>query len=90
MGGNSLFDKLESDLQTRLLAQESNERLTNSYRYEGDFVFVLPEGIFTRAEGLEEKYPAVNGKIFVDVPIKGMLEELTQEQADQFYDLGGR
>jgi hypothetical protein len=87
---DSLFDRLGLNLENRRLEERATERLSRSYRYEGDFILVLPGDVFVRAPKLEEKFPAVNGKIFLDVPINGFLHELTQKQSDQIYELGGR
>ncbi|MEP2774952.1 MAG: hypothetical protein ABJQ29_09955 [Luteolibacter sp.] len=87
---DSLFDRLGLNLENRRLEERATERLSRSYRYEGDFVLVLPGDVFVRAPKLEQKFPAVNGRIFLDVPIQGFLHELTVPQSDQIYELGGR
>lgn len=87
---DSLFNRLGLNLENRRLEERATERLSRSFRYDGDFVLVLPGDVFVRAPELEEKYPAVNGKVFLDVPVKGYLHELTQRQSDQIYELGGR
>lgn len=87
---DSLFDRLGLNLENRRLEERATEKLSRSFRYNGDFVLVLPGDVFVRAPELEEKYPAVNGKIFLDVPVQGFLHELTQRQSNQIYELGGR
>ncbi|MGJ8642017.1 MAG: hypothetical protein ACSHX9_01305 [Luteolibacter sp.] len=87
---DSLFDRLGLNLENRRLEERATEKLSRSYRYDGDFVLVLPGDVFVRAPELEKKFPAVNGKIFLDVPVKGFLHELTQQQSDLIYELGGR
>lgn len=86
----SAFEKIDISLESRRLKQRSIEKLSRSFRYDGDFVIVLPEDVFARAPQLEEKFPSVNGQILLDVPVKGFLHELTQRQSDQIYELGGR
>lgn len=86
----SVFERLGMNLENRRLEERATERLSRSFRYDGEFVLVLPDGVFTRAPRLDEKYPAVDGKIPLEVPVAGFLHEITQKQAEQFYELGGR
>lgn len=88
--GLSLSERLGLNIATRRLDERTAGKLSRYYRYVGDFVLVLPGGVFDRAPNLEEKFPEVNGKVFLDVPINGYLHELTKEQSDEIYELGRR
>jgi hypothetical protein len=86
----SLFDRLGLSLDNLRLEQQAAERLAQAYRYEGLFTITLPPDIFARAPKLSEIYPSngANGRVVMDVPIHGVIYEITQEQANEIYEKG--
>jgi len=89
---DSLFDKIGSRGQTRRLEQNAAERLTRSYRYEGKFAITLSKEAFARAPKLATNYPVSEqtGRIPLEVPIEGLLYDITINQADEIYRDGSR
>lgn len=91
-GDESVSDKLGFSLEYRLLEEKAAERLTRTLQYEGSFQISLPKDAFDKAQGLAEKYADrdAGGRILMDVPLEGMLYELTLKQAEQIYEKGAR
>lgn len=89
---DSLFGRLGQTGYTRRIEEMAAERLTRSYRYEGRFNVTLKKEAFARAPQLAEAYPVseTTGRISIDVPIEGILYDLTMEQADEIYKNGTR
>lgn len=89
---NSLFDQLGVNMETRRLDEQTHERLVRALRYEGRFTVTLPKEAFTRAPQLAELYPGEEGtgRVSMEVPLQGVLYELTQEQAEEIYEKGAR
>jgi hypothetical protein len=88
----SLFDKLAVLRENRRIREYESEKLSRSYRYEGEFQITLMKTAFDRAPELKEAYPASSGdgRIAMTVPIKGVLYELTSELANEIYEKGRR
>ncbi len=91
-GDDSLFNRLGLGLQNRRLEEKASEQLSRSYRYEGDFSITLPGEAFARAPHLVTLHPVSekDGRIHLDVPIDGVLYDLTLGQADEIYKNGTR
>ncbi len=88
----SLFNKLSILRQARRMKETESEILTRSYRYEGAFQVSLMNKVFERAPKLAEKYPPAQdtGRIYIHVPIKGLLYELTNHVSKEIYEKGGK
>lgn len=89
-GDESLFDRLGLSLESLRLEQNAAERLAQACRYEGLFTITLPKDIFARSPKLSEMYPSngANGRVVMDVPINGVIYDITQEQANEIYEKG--
>jgi hypothetical protein len=88
----SLFDKLGIGLENRIMEEKAAEQLSRSMRYEGIFQISLSKDAFDRAPGLAEAYPTrdATGRIIMEVPLEGVLYELTLKQSDEIYEKGAR
>lgn len=89
---DSLFERLGLSIENRRLEERAAEQLSRSYRYEGRFTASLPKDAFEKAPKLEQIYPArgEGGRILVEVPLEGVLYDLTLKQADEIYTNGTR
>jgi len=88
----SLFEKMdarESQRQADISASENAARLL---RYEGMFKVSLLPHSFDRADALKAHAPVdpASGRIPIDVPLSGTLNDLTRDQAEEIYKLGQR
>lgn len=88
----SLFGKLAVQGKNRRILEYQAEKLSQSYRYEGEFKITLMQTAFDRAPVLKTAFPATaeGGRIPISVPIRGVLYELTEDIAKQLYDKGRR
>lgn len=88
----SLFGRLGLSDQNRRIEEEAAERLARSYRYEGMFKITLKKEAFVRAPQLAKIYPIseTSGRVPIEVPINGVLYDLTLDQADDLYKQGTR
>jgi hypothetical protein len=91
-GDDSLYEKLGLSVETRRLEERASERLSRAYRYEGGLEISLPKEAFEKAPRLAEAYPKrdAGGRILMDVPLEGVLYELTLKQSDEVYQKGAR
>lgn len=91
-GDKSLFGKLAELRQTRRVREFEAEKLTRSYRYEGEFKVSLMKSAFDRAPALKEAYPVDpdTGRILISAPIEGVLYEVTSDIANEIYEKGRR
>ncbi|MEO5917412.1 MAG: hypothetical protein ABIS50_24500 [Luteolibacter sp.] len=89
---NTLFDRLELDLQKRRIDQLSSDRLSRTLRYDGLFRITLPSDVFERAPKLIAQFPVdpASGRVPLMVPIEGGLYEITLKQAEEIYTQGRR
>jgi len=80
---------LDSD---RRLQQRAAELLLKDLRYEGGFRITLPASAFTRAPELNAQYPVdpSTGRVSLDVPVQGGIDEITLQQAEALYEKGRR
>jgi len=87
-GNKSLFEKLADLRESRRLREIESEKLSRSYRYEGEVNVTLMKNAFDRVPELKQAYPAQSGggRILIPVPIKGLLYEVTSEVADIVYE----
>lgn len=88
----TLFEKLGLNIENRRLEEQAAARLSRSFRYEGRFEISLPKNAFEKAPRLEGIYPArdANGRILMEVPLSGVLYDLTLGQAEEIYEKGAR
>jgi hypothetical protein len=88
----TLFEKLGLNIENRRLEEKAAERLSRSFYYEGRFEISLPGNAFEKAPKLEDIYPArdPNGRILMEVPLSGVLYDLTIGQAEEIYEKGAR
>lgn len=88
----SLFDRLGLSIENRRLKDKAAERLTRTYRYEGLFTVTLLRDAFARAPKLQKMYPGngANGRVVMDVPLEGVLYDVTLKQANEIYEKGAR
>jgi len=88
----SLFEKISILRENQLVRQFDSDRLSRSYRYEGEFNLTLMSTVFDRAPELKQMFPATSdtGRIPITVPIKGLLYEVTEDFAKTLYDKGWR
>ncbi|MFN4943381.1 MAG: hypothetical protein ACK5G9_06265 [Akkermansiaceae bacterium] len=88
----SLFGKLAIMSINRRILEYEAEKLSQSYRYEGEFKITLMQTAFDRAPELKAVFPgtADGGRIPISVPIQGVLYELTEGIAKQLYEKGRR
>jgi hypothetical protein len=88
----SLFGKLAILGENRRMREYESEKLSRSYRYEGEFQITLMKTAFDRAPELKAVYPAATdtGRIPMAVPIQGVLYEVTADLANQLYEKGRR
>ncbi|MES2983159.1 MAG: hypothetical protein V4727_12675 [Verrucomicrobiota bacterium] len=91
-GDKSLFGKLAVLRENRRMREFESEKLSRSYRYEGEFNVTLMKTAFDRSPTLKAVYPAATeaGRIPITVPIKGLLYEVTGDLANEIYEKGGR
>lgn len=87
-GNKSLFEKLAALRASNRLREFESEKLSRSYRYEGEVNVTLMKTTFDRVPELKQAYPQTSGggRIVIPVPIKGLLYEVTSELADIIYD----
>ncbi len=88
----ALFGKLTALAGNRRIREYEAEKLSQSYRYEGELQMTLMKTAFDRAPELKAAYPptSAGGRISVAVPIKGVLYEVTEELAKEIYEKGRR
>ncbi len=91
-GEDTLFERLGLTIENRRQQEKAAERLFQSNQYGGKFTVTLPKDAFDRAPKLAERYPhdPQTGRIVVDVPLEGVLYEVTLPQAEEIYKLGTR
>lgn len=89
---SSVFGKLAVLRQNRRMREYEAEKLSQSYRYEGELQITLMHTAFDRAPALKEAYPApaVAERIPMIVPIRGVLYEVTEDLANEIYAKGKR
>jgi hypothetical protein len=87
-----LFEKIESKHALRQQEVSESEGGARLLRYEGLFKVSLLPHSFDRAEALKEHAPVdpQTGRIPIDVPLSGTLNDLTRDQAEEIYKLGQR
>ena len=87
-GNKSLFEKLVELSDHHRLGNLEWEKLSRSYRYEGEVNVTLMKTAFDRVPELKQAYPPTSGggRILIPVPIKGLLYEVTSELADIIYE----
>jgi len=88
----SLFGKLAVLRENRRIQEIETEKLSRSYRYEGQLQISLMKTAFDRAPELAGMYPvsSESGRVVLEVPIKGLLYELTADLAKELYEKGAR
>jgi hypothetical protein len=88
----SLFGKLDGLGNNRRILEYHAEKLSQSFRYEGEFKITLMQTAFDRAPELKAAFPATadGGRIPISVPIQGVLYELTEDVAKELYEKGRR
>ncbi len=88
----SLFNRLGLSVENRRLEERAAEQLSRSLRYEGEFTISLPREAFARAPQLAEMFPPdeKTKRIPLEVPLDGILYDLTLEQAELIYENGTR
>lgn len=88
----ALFGKLTTLGNNRRITEYEAAKLSQSYRYEGEFKITLMGTAFDRAPALKAFYPATSdlGRIPITVPIKGVLYEVTANLAKTIYEKGRR
>lgn len=79
----SLFARLGLGAESRKLEVNAAARLAEAYRYEGLFTITLPQNVFAKAPRLQEMFPGngANGSVVMEVPIEGLISEITEKQA---------
>lgn len=89
---DSLFEKFGLSSEERAIEAKSNAKLSGSYIYDGKFEMSLPKDVFLRSPKLAEAHPVdeVTGRVEIEVPVEGVLYELTAKQSDEIYRLGAR
>jgi hypothetical protein len=98
--GKAGEERTEGDFYERLgfldndrrLQQRAAELLLKELRYEGGFRITLPASAFTRAPELNALHPVdpVTGRVTLDVPVQGGIDEITLQQAEALYEKGRR
>jgi hypothetical protein len=88
----SLFGQLEISNDDRRVREYEEEKLSRSYRYEGEFLILLMKTAFSRAPELQQLYPVSSDteRIPITVPIEGLLYEVTEDLANEIYEKGRR
>lgn len=88
----NLFSKLAALGESRRIREYEAEKLSQSYRYEGEFQMTLMKTAFDRAPELKAAYPpnSAGERISFAVPIKGLLYEVTADLAKEIYEKGRR
>ena len=88
----TLLSRLQISQQRRQMAVAAAEELTRSYRYKGNFLATLRKNAFVRFPLLMEVYPVSEelDRIKIDVPMEGVLLDLTKEQASEIYTKASR
>lgn len=88
----TLFGKLATLGKNRRIREYEAEKLSQSYRYEGELQMTLMKTAFDRAPELKAAYPptSAGGRISIAVPIKGVLYEVTADLAKEIYEKGRR
>lgn len=89
---SSLFDRVTQSMDARQLEVQAAERSSRMLRYEGLVRITLPPDIFERAPRLQQQFPVDSnlGRIPMAVPLKGTLDDLTLDQAEELYLQGRR
>lgn len=90
--GHALFERIDQNFESSILAEQAAERESRSLIYEGLFQITLPPDTFENVQALRELLPVdpQTGRIPLDVPIKGDIYSLTFEQAEDLYLRGQR
>ncbi|MFK7849553.1 MAG: hypothetical protein AB8D78_01135 [Akkermansiaceae bacterium] len=88
----SIFDRLGLNEETRRAESEEVELQLRSYRYQGQLLATLKKDAFARAPLLAVEYPVNESsrRIPFEIPIEGLLFELTADQAEEVYVKGTR
>jgi hypothetical protein len=83
----SLFDKIGQGFEARRMEEQAVERESRTLIYEGGFQITLLPDTFETLPSLRELYPvdAQNGRIPMDVPIKGDLFSITYDLTEDLY-----
>ncbi len=91
-GDATLFERLGLTIENRRKQEKASESQFRSNRYEGKFTVTLPKDAFDRAPKLVERYPQdpQTERIVMEVPVEGVLYDLTLPQAEEIYKLGTR
>ncbi len=85
--GNSLFNRLDLEMQKRRIEAQTSDRLSRTLLYKGLFRITLPPDAFERAPKLATTLPVdlQSGRIPLTIPIEGSLYEITLKQAEDLY-----
>jgi hypothetical protein len=88
----SLFNRLGLSVENRRIEERAAAQLSRSLRYQGKFTISLKGEAFTRAPELAVMFPVdeKSNRIPMDVPLDGILYDLTLEQAEKIYENGSR
>jgi len=88
----SLFERLGLNVENRRLEERVAEQLSRSLRYEGKFTISLPKEAFARAPNLAGSFPVdpKTNRVPMEVPLEGVLYDLTLGQAEEIYKKGTR
>jgi hypothetical protein len=91
-GDGDFFEHFEFLDNSRQMQLRAAELLQRNLQYEGGFRITLPASAFVRAPELRDQYPpdTTTGRISLDVPVKGGLDEITLTQAEELYEKGRR
>jgi hypothetical protein len=88
----SLFQQVNMNTETRRIEELAAEEKARAFRYEGKIQMSLKRDAFARAPKLASIYPvsAEMQRLVLEVPLEGLLYDLTFEQADEIFKQGGR
>ena len=89
---DNLFNRLNIQRELSRIRLSLSDQLTPLMNYEGNCVITIPGNAFERAQDLLEVYPVEtsSGRIRMEVPISGMIEDLTKAQSEDMYRRGRR
>jgi hypothetical protein len=87
--GAEMYDRLAQKRIDDVLLEEEMIRRSQALRCSGGMTITIPGDAFDRNERLREVYPidADSGRIKLDVPLDGVLYDLTRRQADEIRKL---
>ena len=91
-GEPELFDRIDVNREMRLLRLMVAERLSDIVRFSGQCAVTMPGNAFDRAGDLKKLHPPnpQTGRIRLEVPVSGLLDELTVKQSEELYKRGRR